>query len=389
MAGAGGGRGSSPCDLLPEVRVVHIIGRMNVGGPAAIVAELVGHLKAVDIHLLVGDVDATEADFLELRAPDLPATRIPGLGRAVRPTDDAKALAGLVGELRRLRPDVVQTHTAKAGVLGRTAAMAARVPVRVHTFHGHLLHGYFSPAATRGVVAAERLLARVTDRIVAVGAGVRDELLGARIGRAGQYVVIAPGIALPQAPPSQMEARRVLGLASEGPVVAYVARLTTIKRPDRMLEVARALPEATFVVAGDGPLHDDIRGAAPDNVCFVGWRADVHNVYAAADVVLLTSDNEGMPVTLIEAAMCGVSAVATAVGSTSEVVVDGVTGRVVAAETGALVEAVRALLHDPARRAAQGEAARRRAEEMFSVGEMVRAYESLYRSLAPGGDDRG
>ncbi|HXQ58783.1 MAG TPA: glycosyltransferase [Acidimicrobiales bacterium] len=362
------------------MRVVHVIGRMNVGGPAAIVTELATHLD-VDLHVLVGDVGAGEADYLELRAPSLPVTRIPGLGRAVRPTDDVRALGGLVGELRRLRPDIVQTHTAKAGALGRTAAVVANVPARVHTFHGHLLHGYFSPRTTRAVVGAERALAVVTDRIVAVGEGVRDELVGARIGRRDQYVVIRPGVSLPNPPPARADARRALGLPVEGPIVAYVARLTGIKRPDRMIEVARALPDVTFVVAGDGPLHAEVRGNAPTNVHFLGWRADIENVYGAADVVLLTSDNEGMPVTLIEAALCGVPAVATNVGSTGEVVLDGRTGRTVAADAPALTDAVRRLLADDATREQMGDAARQWAEEAFGVRTMAEAHMRLYESL--------
>jgi glycosyltransferase involved in cell wall biosynthesis len=353
---------------------------MNVGGPAAIVTELLTHLD-LDLHLLVGEVGGDEADYLELRAPGLPVTRIPGLGRAVRPADDVRALAGLVGQLRRLRPDIVQTHTAKAGALGRTAAVAARVPARVHTFHGHLLHGYFSPAVTRGVVTAERALALVTDRIVAVGQGVREELLGARIGRPDQYVVIPPGVTLPRPPPDREKARQVLGLPQEGPVVAYVARLTQIKRPDRMIEVARALPDATFVVAGDGPLYATVMEMAPPNVRFLGWRADIENVYAAANVILLTSDNEGMPVTLIEAALCGVPAVASDVGSTGEVVLDGRTGRTVAPGVAALSDAVRALLDDGDWCRQMGLAARRWAEEAFGVGIMAEAHMDLYRSL--------
>jgi glycosyltransferase involved in cell wall biosynthesis len=362
------------------VRVVHIIGRMNVGGPAAIVTELVSHLD-LDLHVLVGDVDAGEADYLELRAPSLPVTRIAGLGRAVRPTDDARALAGLVRELRRLRPDVVQTHTAKAGALGRLAAVMAGVPARVHTFHGHLLHGYFSAPVTRAVITAERALATVTDRIVAVGQGVRDDLLRARIGRRDQYVVIPPGVTLPRPAPPRPVARQALGLAEDGSVVAYVARLTRIKRPDRMIDVARALPDVTFVVAGDGPLQAETQAVAPPNVHFLGWRADIENVYAAANVVLLTSDNEGMPVTLIEAALCGVPAVATNVGSTGEVVLDGRTGRTVAPDVPALADAVRTLLGDERRSEEMGLAARQRADEVFGVSAMAQSYEGLYESL--------
>ncbi len=344
------------------------------------VTELVDNLDA-DVHLLVGDVDVGEADFLLLHPPSVDVIRVGGLGRAVRPTDDLRALAGLVGHLRRLRPDIVHTHTAKAGVLGRTAAAVVGVRSRVHTFHGHLLHGYFSPGTTRGIVGAERALATVTDRLVAVGRRVRDDLLGARIGRPDQFVVIPPGVSPSPPTPAGDAARGALGLPGDGPVVAYVARLAPVKRPDRMLAVAREVPGATFVVAGDGPLHHGLLAGAPTNVRFLGWRSDMENVYAAADLVLLTSDNEGMPVTLIEAALCGVPAVATDVGSTGEVVVNGRTGLTVAADAGALAAAVRGLLSDEGRRREMGGRARDRAVELFGVDAMTAAHMTLYESL--------
>lgn len=352
-------------------RVVHVIARMNVGGPAELLVSLLDALP--DQTLLTGEVEQGEADHLELRSPGTTFTRVPGLGRSPRPGDDVRALAFLVRELRRRRPDVVHTHTAKAGTLGRVAAEVARVPAVVHTFHGHLLHGYFSPRVTRAVVTTERLLARRTDRIVAVGERVRDDLLAARIGRPEQYAVIAPGVRTPS-PPPRADARARLGLPAEGPVVAVVGRLIAVKRPDRMLAVALLLPEITFVVAGEGPLFEATRRDAPSNVVFLGWRSDVDAVYAAADAMLLTSDNEGMPVTLVEAALCGTPAVATDVGSVREVV----TGEVVAPDPEALAQAVRRVLAQDLR-----DQARTSAEERFGVDRMVRAHAALYDELAP------
>ncbi len=154
-----------------------------------------------------------------------------------------------------------------------------------------------------------------------------------------------------------------------------------MKRPDRMIAVARALPGVTFLVAGDGPLGDEIRAGAPGNVRFLGWRPDIETVYAAADAVLLTSDNEGMPLTLIEAALCGVPAVTTDVGATAEVVLDGRTGRTVAPEVPALVEALRELLSDRVRGEQMGRAARRRTREVFAVETMAARHAALYASL--------
>jgi glycosyltransferase involved in cell wall biosynthesis len=352
-------------------RVVHVIARMNVGGPAELLVQLLEHLPAHE--LLTGEVDSGEADHLELRAPHAAFTRVPGLGRSPRPGDDLRALAFLTRELRRRRPDVVHTHTAKAGALGRVAAGIARVPAVVHTFHGHLLHGYFSPQVTRAVITTERTLARRTDRLVAVGSRVRDDLLAAGIGRTEQYTVIPPGVQLPP-PPSRAEARQRLGLPHDATVVASVGRLIQVKRPDRMLAVAALLPDVTFLVAGEGPLLARTRQDAPGNVRFLGWRSDVETVWTAANIALLTSDNEGMPVALIEAAMCGTPAVSTDVGSVREVV----TGEVTPPDPAALAQALRRVLAQDL-----GEQARRSAIDRFGIERMVQAHADLYAGLTP------
>lgn len=380
VASAGDGR----------LRVLRIISRMNVGGPALQVTGLIRGMDAerFDHRVLTGYVAGDEADYVELRAPDLPIERIDGLGRSVRPAADVRAMATLVQAVRAFRPHIVHTHTAKAGVLGRLAAQACRVPATVHTFHGHLLHGYFSPVVTRAVVQTERALARNTTRLIAVGAQVRDDLLSAGVGRPGQYAVVPPGLVLPD-PPSRAAARRALDLPIDGPVVALVARLTTVKRPERFIEVARRLahrhPHATFAVCGEGDLLAGLRDGASDlghRVKFLGWRSDVEVVYAAADVVVLTSDNEGMPVSLIEAALSGVATVATDVGSVREVVEHGVTGLVVESTIDALVDGVDRLLCDEPRRREMSAAAVPRAEERFGAARLVADVQRVYQELA-------
>jgi glycosyltransferase involved in cell wall biosynthesis len=370
--------------------VLRIVARMNVGGPAL---QVVGLTRGLDpgrfeSRLLTGYVGPGEADYLELRAPDVPVHRVVGLGRSPNVLGDVRALAAIGREIARFGPDIVHTHTAKAGALGRLAARWRRVPITVHTFHGHLLHGYFSPRTTKMVVHAERGLARMTTQLVAVGSRVRDDLVDASIGRADQYEVVAPGVALPP-PPTRAEARSMLGLPAQGPVVAFVARLTNVKRPDRLVEVSRRVavshPEVTFAIAGEGELLDATRKQAADlgaNVRFLGWRRDVETVYAAADLVLLTSDNEGMPVSLIEAATVGRPAVTTAVGSAGEVVDDGVTGFVVPASVDALAGAVVRLLDDQELTGRMGAAAAERANRLFSAARLVEQTEALYERLA-------
>ena len=241
---------------LPErVRVMRIIARTNVGGPALQAVALMRGLPTdrFEQRLYAGSIAEGEADFLELRAPDVPVHRVPSLSRRVRLSADAHAIGFLAAEMRKFRPHVVHTHTAKAGVTGRLAALMARVPARVHTFHGHLLYGYFSSPATRGVVMVEDVLARHTDRLITVGARVRDDLLAAGIGRRAQYVVVPPGTSLGPLP-GRLQARRALGVPPDAPVVAYVGRLTRVKRPDRLLavaqEVTRAVPGTRVLVCG-------------------------------------------------------------------------------------------------------------------------------------------
>ncbi len=376
---------------MSAIRVMRIIARMNVGGPALQVSALADGLdpQRFEQRLLVGDCDEGEADYLTLRAPHIEAVRVAGLGRSPNPTGDARALATITREIRSFRPHVVHTHTAKAGVLGRSAAILGGAKTRVHTFHGHLLHGYFSPRVTRAVVEVERAYARRTTRLVAVGRQVRDELLAAKIGKPDQYVIVPPGVRLPAAPP-RAEARSMLGLPPDAPVVAFVARLTQVKRPDRFAEVARlvaaAVPDAHFVVAGEGELFDDLRARLEplgDRAHLVGWRPDVETIYAAADVTVLTSDNEGMPVSLIVAASMGCPAVTTRVGSAGEVVLDGETGFVTDVDAAALADATVRILADPALRSRFAAAAAAHAHAHFSADRLVRDIAALYESIVP------
>ncbi len=376
-------------DAGEPVRVLRIIARMNVGGPAwqssVLTRGLAGH--GYETRLLAGRVDEGEADFVALRDPDLPVVDIEGLGRSVRIGGDLRAFVSICREIRRFRPHIVHTHTAKAGVLGRLAAFVNRVPVRVHTFHGHVLHGYFSPPVSRLVRLVERVLARGTTALVAVGERVRDELVEAGIGQRDRFTAIAPGVEEPPAIDREI-ARQLLGLPLEVPVVMFVGRLTAIKRPDRLVEafgmVLERIPEAVLAVAGEGELLKEVRRSVErlgDSVRLLGWQSDVGRLYAAADLVVISSDNEGMPMTLIEAAMAGVPGVTTDVGSASEVVVHGSTGLVVAPDARDLADAIVALLVDDDRRSDMGRAAAEQAIVRFGAARLVADHVALYRRI--------
>ena len=377
------------CSRTQQTRVLRVIARMNVGGPAWQVSVLTRGLDPdrYVTKLLCGEVEDSEADYVELRDPGLPVQRVPSLGREARFIDDIRSLRILWREIRAFRPDIIHTHTAKAGVLGRLVAIVARVPIRVHTFHGHLLYGYFSPLRMRLVRALESVLARWTTVLIAVGEQVRDDLLAAGIGSPEQYSVIAPGVKF-ESVPQQRQSRDRFGLPLDVPILLFVGRLTQVKRPDRLIETMNILlkrvPEAVLVIAGGGEQLEKTRlDASPlgDSVHFLGWCAEITDLYAAADVAVICSDNEGMPVTLIEAALVGVPAVATDVGSVREVVVDGETGLLVEPTAEAVAEGVVRLFEDAELRLRLGNEASRRAACRFGVDRLVREHDDLYQGF--------
>jgi glycosyltransferase involved in cell wall biosynthesis len=376
--------------MAAPVKVMQIIARMNVGGPAVIVAELMRGLdkSAFEQILVTGYCDENEADYLDTVATDIKATRIAGLGRSVSLLADLKAFFGLVSLIRKYKPNVIHTHTAKAGVLGRLASLlAGRDAVRVHTFHGHLLHGYFSTALTKLVILIEKILAARTSVLIAIGTKVRDDLVAAGIGRADKYRVFFPGLPAPKVI-AKATAQSALGISTETLYITFVGRLTQIKRPDRLLDVAseckaRGL-DLRFLVAGEGELFESSKARCLReqlNVTFFGWRSDIDQIFAASDIAILTSDNEGIPLTLIQAAQAGLPIVATSVGSISDIVINESTGYLTQTSAPAMADAIEKLVRDAQLRKMMGEAGKGRAAQYFSLDRMIKDHVDLYRSL--------
>lgn len=376
-----------------RIRVMRIIARMNVGGPAVEISALMRGLDPdlFEQRLVTGWCADDEADYLMTQAPDVRATRIHGLGRSVRPWDDNAAFALLVRQIRQFRPDIVHTHTAKAGALGRIAAKlsGSRCSI-VHTHHGHLLHGYFGPITTRGVVIAERVLAAMSDRLVAVGSQVRSDLLTAGIGRPDRFQLIHSGVALGSIP-SREQARGLLGLADDALVIAWVGRVTQIKRPDRLVEVTRLLaaqfPRACIVVAGAGDQLPVLASAVESEslpIRLLGWRDEVETIFAASDLALLTSDNEGTPLSLAQAGLCAIPAVASNVGSVSDVVIDGRSGLLAPPDATALADACARLISDQRLRESMGAEAKEHIRREFGMSTFLEQHANLYREITGG-----
>lgn len=369
------------------IRVMHVIARMNVGGPAVLVADLMRNVNAVDFHstLVTGYCDENESDYLDEVATDIKATRVPGFGRSISASKDLKALFLIIREIRSFKPDVIHTHTAKAGVLGRIAAIISYPRAkRVHTFHGHLLHGYFDSRKVKLVVLLEKMLGVFTYKLIAIGNVVKRDLLDAGIGNENKFEVIYPGLQDLDLYP-RIEAKERLGLDLTKNYIVFVGRLTQIKRPDRLIELARHIAHEYFsahlLIAGAGEMLEDLKTLAMDEslpITFLGWRNDIGQILSASELAVLCSDNEGIPLTLIQASQAGLPIVSTRVGSVSDIVVDGETGLLVEVSSKGLIEGVSKLLSNPELGIALGKSGRKRAKELFSSQAMVDQHQRLY-----------
>ena len=330
---------------------------------------------------------------------------IPELGRAIHPARDLTALIKLVRLFRALRPDIVHTHTAKAGTLGRLAARLARVPVKIHTFHGHVLEGYFSRPVTRAFLEIERRLARTTDRLVTVSPRLKAQLLAMGIGRPEQVEVVPLGLDLERfrrARPASPTLRPSLGLAEGAPLLGIVGRLVPIKDHVTLFQALARLhaegPAVHLVVVGDGEERARLEGLASSlglglRIHFLGWRLDLEAIVGELDVVICASRNEGTPVALIEAMAAGIPVLSTDVGGVADLVTHGLTGWLVSpGDPDAMASGIRHLLDDGPLRGRLAAAGRDVALDRHDVARLISRVEALYaavvdeKAATPNGD---
>lgn len=373
-----------------RIRVMRIIARMNVGGPAVQVSGLMRGFDSskFDQRLITGYCASDESDYLETVATDVTATRINGLGRSISPRADLMAFVQVVREIRTFRPHIIHTHTAKAGVIGRVASLVSgRRSIRVHTYHGHLLHGYFGKFKTLLVITIEKTLAFFTTKLLAVGKKVMEDLLAAGIGRREKFAVMPPGLHLPDLP-GRENACTTLGLDPSLRYCSFIGRITKIKRPDRFLDVVAELQSRGcslhFIVAGAGELLDYCKERSTKEnlpITYLGWREDVETVLAASDLVLLTSDNEGTPLSLIQAGMASLPIVATNVGSISEIILDGETGFLTDLSATSLADCVMRLDASETLREKMGTRAHEYTIKRYGVERLVEDHQRLYEEL--------
>lgn len=383
-----------------RTRILRVIARLNMGGPALHVAYLTKGLEphGYDTTLVAGRLARGE-DSMSYVAEELGVEVVPlgELHREVSPFYDPVAVRRLVHEIRRVRPHILHTHTAKAGAVGRAAAMlagGARPPVVVHTFHGHVLRGYFGPIRTKLFREIERALARHTTRLIAVSPQVRDDLVELGVAPAEKFSVIRLGIDLESRVLTQdrrEEFRQHVGIPEERFVVGWIGRMTAIKRvPDILTSFKLLLDrgvDATLCLVGDGPDRESAELLAKElgiagHVIWPGYQRDVSPYYALFDAFVLPSANEGTPVVAIEALAAGRPIVATRVGGVPDVVTEGEDGYLVAVgDVEAIAESLERLARDPELRRSLGKRGRANVVPRYRVERLVDDVDALYREL--------
>lgn len=361
-------------------RVLHVIARMNVGGTAVYLSNLVTGLTDLGLEnlLVIGNVPKGEVE--DGVVVNLPIARIGSMSRSLNFANDRAAKRELDAIIKTFKPDLIHSHTFKAGLLVRISNKS--VPV-VHTFHGHHLYDPEFGTVKRSVLnLIEKRLAVKADAIVTIGENVKKELLAVGIGKASQYVSIAPGIDDVKLS-SKVKVLKSFSLEKEKrPIVMWLGRFTQVKRPDRVVALAKKSPDLFFVMAGGGEMVDSIRRSAPSNLKVVGWQKK-EDMWSIADIALCTSDSEGMPLSLIEAQLAGIPVVSTNVGSVNEIVVDSVTGKLGNSDNELLagfkwVIAARKTL---VKRSALKRKIKTLAHQKFEKKTMATAHRELYRKL--------
>jgi glycosyltransferase involved in cell wall biosynthesis len=388
-----------------RTKVLHIITRLDMGGSAQnTLLSCLGLEPALyPVTLVKGsteessmtreEIERLEQDLAVLRRQGVGVITIPTLVRRISPWHDLRAFLAILRHLCRLRPDIVHTHTSKAGLLGRLAAWLARVPVVVHTPHGHVFYGHFGLTLSRFFLLVERMLSRITNHLVALTPGEAEDYVDLGVMPPHKISVIPSGIDLRRflgARVDRLSKRRELGLPSAALTVGFVGWLLPIKGVSflvrAMPDILARHPESFLVLVGKGDHEATLRSLTDSlglngRVLFLGWRPDVEEILPCLDLLVLPSLNEGMGRVVLEAMAAGVPIVASRVGGVPDLVWDGQNGLLVPpADSGALKRAICQLFRDEPRRRRMGAKGKEICGQ-YSVESMVNQISDLYAIL--------
>jgi glycosyltransferase involved in cell wall biosynthesis len=359
------------------VKILQVIARVNRGGTARWLEELVTGLRSKGHEVLLAAGHVQNGEIEDEIFENLGGYRIESLGRSISIFSDLKALSEVRKFIVECKPDLINTHTAKAGAIGRLAAISIlkNRPAIVHTYHGHLLYGYFPKWKSRFFNSIEIILAKVSDILIAAGDKVKSDLLAAGVGNEHLFIVSRPGIQELEHFDKQI-IREKLGIPNSRVVVGWLGRMTKIKRADRAVALAKVFPEVVFLLGGEGELLEELKATAPTNVLFLGWT-EPEIIWSASDIALLTSDNEAQPIALIEAGLSGIPAIAENVGSVSEVIKKGETGFLVSGSQ-QRIEALNQLSSDPSLALEMGMSAKKYCESEFGLQQFLDSHLTAY-----------
>jgi glycosyltransferase involved in cell wall biosynthesis len=378
-----------------KIKIVHVIARLCVSGAVIHVVDLSAGFDPLRFEslLVTGRENPGEGSMLDYAlSQNVQPILIPEMAAefSIKP-QDLQALIKIYRLIRDQKPQIVNTHTAKAGFLGRIAAHMARLPVIIHTYHGHVLHGYYGRAKNGVLRRMERALGHLTDCIIAVDAQVKRDLVAYHVAPPEKIVVVPYGLHLDPYLDCELHRggfREELCLPAGAKLVGIVARIFPIKNHRLFLDAAtlviRQEPGTRFVIVGDGVLRLEMerhaqRMGIAEQVIFTGWRQDLPQIYADLDLLAVTSNNEGTPFSAIEAMAAGCPVVATGVGGLTDLIQEGQTGYIVPpGDAHAVAEAILRLLRAPETASRMGQAARVRVKDAFAVHRLIRDTEQLY-----------
>ena len=408
---------------IKKIKVVRVIARLNIGGPAKQALFLTSGLSDSNFesYLISGTVDTAEMSMNpRLFCPSELLFFIPALGRNISLKQDIQAFIEIFKVLRRIKPDIVHTHTAKAGTLGRLAALLAGVPSIVHTFHGHVFEGYYGKVKTAFFIVIEKILAMFTDRIIVLSPGQAHDLIHKfKIAGKEKFFIIPLGFDLNNfaQKTDDLASRKEADWDLKVFALGFIGRLVEIKNPILLIEAFHLLEDyrqnlqgntkpneraVTLTIVGGGPLSDRLRSEVQHRglgkkIELCGWKEDMCPIYSSFNIVVLTSINEGTPVVLIEAMASGKPFVATNVGGVrdlmvgngKEVVADN-QGKFTLYENGILVAsgdanglagALHYLLEHPEVEKKMGQIGRAFALKRYDQGRLLDDIRSLYQEL--------
>lgn len=359
-------------------KILFVIARLNVGGTSKYLHQLAINLPkyGYEVLVLTGNVQGDEKE--DSVVDEMPIKRIPHLGRKISFKDDFLARKEIKNAIQEFQPDIIYSHTFKAGLLVRS--LKIKQPL-VHAFHGHsLTDPEFGAFSKKLIIGVERFLASRCTKIVTVGNKVGEDLLKAGIGRPEQFVSIPPGVSAPRRQ-IKSKVKKLFKIENQNKViVSWLGRFVSVKAPERVLLIAKQIPNALFIMAGGGQLFNEIKEKLPKNVKLVGWQnSDL--IYSISDIVINTSLSEGMPIALIEAQLAGLPVVAIDHGSVSETVLDHSTGLIFSEFGNDYIGGINSLVREKNLRSKYGKQAKIEASKKFLPDVMIQNHIRLFESI--------